>query len=74
MDLTEIVKFDNSTRHPWELARLEVVKDRLDHILKQRDVNKPMVILDVGCGDAFVVGQLSRFFPQHQFVGFDINF
>ncbi len=75
MDLSEIVLFDNTARHPWELARLEVVKENLYDILQKiGQRNKPVQILDIGCGDTFVIAALATSFPQVQFLGLDINF
>lgn len=58
MDLCEL-EFNpnwNSKRHPWERARVQVVKNMLKPILleKRGQVN----VLDVGSGDAFLVHQL----------------
>ena len=72
MDLTEIVHFDHVERHPWELARLVIIKEQLGRLLS--GVKGAKTVLDIGCGDAFVVGQLAEFFPGVHFVGVDINF
>ena len=75
MDLSEVVLFDNAARHPWELARLQVVKETLATILGDLKTKaRPFQILDIGCGDTFVIAKLARCFPQAKFIGLDINF
>ena len=75
MDLSEVVLFDNTARHPWELARLQVVKENLGKILQRMNTRHgPLQILDIGCGDTFVIAQLATYFPQVNFIGLDINF
>lgn len=58
MDLCEL-EFNpnwNSKRHPWERARVQVVKNMLKPILVEK--SGPVNILDVGSGDAYLVHQL----------------
>jgi hypothetical protein len=55
-------------RHPWELARLEIVYELLMAPLAGQT---PRVVLDIGCGDAFVAGELSRRLPETTFVAVD---
>ncbi|NND08748.1 MAG: methyltransferase domain-containing protein [Saprospiraceae bacterium] len=75
MDLSEVVLFDNAARHPWELARLQVVKETLASILDNANPKaEPFQILDIGCGDTFVIAKLAEYFPQARFIGLDINF
>lgn len=74
MDLREQYKRNENkpiNRHPWELARLQVV---IDKISKEIDVNKPQTILDIGSGDTFVVENLSDKFPNITFFAIDIEF
>jgi trans-aconitate methyltransferase len=58
MDLIEARAhaFEPAVRHPWELARLEVVRDL---IARHLALAPNTVVLDVGCGDTFVVEQLA---------------
>ena len=52
MDIKEfnVKTKDNEKRnHPWEMARLEVVKDLLNPYIK--DKKGKMNVLDIGCGD-----------------------
>ncbi len=60
-------------RHPWELARLEVVTRLLNQRPRgaQRATGFPRVVLDIGCGDAFVAEQLSHRYPETHFVAVD---
>lgn len=73
MDLTEIIHFDNTQRHPWELARYRVVKEHISSLIAPIDKDQ-LTILDIGCGDAYLVHKLSEDFPNLYFIGVDINF
>lgn len=53
-------------RHPWEIARVKIVKDFL-----VRFVPSPVSVIDIGCGDAFVIQQLARYLPNTNFYGVD---
>ena len=55
-------------RHPWELARLEAVKRVIRELVR---IAPAANIVDVGCGDAFLVAQLAREYPQANFVAVD---
>lgn len=74
MDLSEVVIFDNTARHPWELARLEVVKEQVNSLVSKANAHETVTILDIGCGDTYVVAELAKAFPQADFCGIDINF
>ena len=71
MDLREARARQIIVRHPWELARLEVM-DRViqDHF----DQQAAMTVLDVGCGDTFFVEKLSERYPNCSFYAIDIEF
>jgi len=73
MDLAEsghkVVEIDK--RHPWELARLEVIKRVLRELPELRGGD---VVLDVGCGDSFVLDQLAPLYPGVSFYGIDPAF
>ena len=58
-------------RHPWEVARLAFTLGQLKRLLSSQD--REMKILDVGCGDAFVVNSIASCFPNHSFYGIDIE-
>jgi len=68
MDLIETADVSSGRRHPWELARLWVLRRLIDrHVPLDDDA----VIVDIGCGDAFVIGELAASFPQATFFGVD---
>ena len=55
MDLLE--KSETASRHPWELARLEVIK----YLLKKEITDfKGKKVLDLGCGDLFFIRELAK--------------
>ena len=58
-------------RHPWEIVRLKV----LEYILNKCIINKQVVhkVLDVGCGDAYIIKALYRMFNFKIIDGVDIN-
>lgn len=67
MDLLE-QRGHHGLRHPWELARLKFVSRIL------RRVAQPgSSVLDVGCGDGFVLDSVSREFGFTRAVGVDVN-
>lgn len=72
MDLKE---FDRSTvlsgRHPWELARVEVI---IKLIMEFIPYQKSALVLEIGCGDVFVLESLAKEFPHWSFIGTDIAF
>lgn len=55
-------------RHPWELARFEVVMRLLE---REGLLEAPRTILDLGCGDAFFVQQMSLRLPGSKFWAID---
>jgi hypothetical protein len=66
MDLSEIrPDADPAARHPWELARLEVVDRLLDR------TPPASTMLDVGCGDAWLLSQLSTRGRADRYLGVD---
>lgn len=73
MDLVEARArgFDTSIRHPWETARFEVI-DRLI----RRNVALPAggIVMDIGCGDTFVVEELAARYSTAQFFAVDTAF
>jgi hypothetical protein len=75
MDLKE-AKFRTQSivaRHPWELARLEVVIDLAQQLLDNIN-SSGGVLLDMGCGDTWFVEQLSARYPNIRCFAVDINF
>ena len=71
MDIIEFQNNTNENRHPWELARLEVV---YSFIKKHFASNQSANILDVGCGDTFIVSELLKKMPNAKFHAVDIEF
>lgn len=73
MDLVEVKSggFAQTSRHPWERARLALVS-RL--IAQHAPLADGDVVLDVGCGDTFVVESLARVYPGVQFHAVDSAF
>jgi 2-polyprenyl-3-methyl-5-hydroxy-6-metoxy-1,4-benzoquinol methylase len=75
MDLKEakVNEEVNNNRHPWEIARVEVIF----HLLKTIHpdlINKKATVLDVGCGDMFLIEQLSFKMPKWEFIAVDSAF
>lgn len=62
MDLREasLNNFRVINRHPWEMARVEVVFDLLKKIIP--DNLSEFTILDIGCGEPFVINCLTERF------------
>lgn len=71
MDLIEAADVSPRHRHPWEQARLWAL-DQL--IARHIRVTPGSVVIDIGCGDAFVIGALARAFPSATFFGVDAAF
>lgn len=73
MDLRESRSRDTApaTRHPWELARLEVVYRLLSRTIGKKNIGN---ILDLGCGDTFFVEQFAQRFDGRSFAAVDIAF
>jgi hypothetical protein len=73
MDLVEASarQFDTPHRHPWEVARLAIVRRLIEEHggLKSGDV-----VLDVGCGDSYVAEQLALAYPGVRFLAVDTAF
>jgi SAM-dependent methyltransferase len=70
MDLLEAKElgFDRAVRHPWELARLELVRKL---IARHVTLSPGDAVLDIGCGDTFVVEQLAADYPSVRFYAVD---
>lgn len=75
MDISEIRQYGllPEERHPWELARLEVVFCLIcKEFRKPQEI--PLTILDIGCGDTFIIEELSRRLPLSKIVAVDAAF
>lgn len=73
MDLKEAKNKKSENRHPWELARLEVVNRLLKTKLESLNANGG-TLLDLGCGDTWFIENLSARYPGIRFVAVDIAF
>ena len=73
MDLSEVagVAAHDQVRHPWETARLEVLLALLSRHAPLRSTSR---VIDIGCGDAFVVNELAARAPSASFAGVDSAF
>jgi trans-aconitate methyltransferase len=73
MDLVEASAqaFQSFRRHPWERARLNAVRSLIE---RHAPLAPGDVVLDVGCGDTFVVEQLALRFPGVHFHAVDTAF
>ena len=69
MDLIE--KGVSDSRHPWELARLEVVRDIAEKYISDFDKKN---ILDLGCGDLFFIENFAQDKFQTSFYAVDRAF
>jgi len=71
MDIVEHQHNTTENRHPWELARFEVM---YSFIQKHFTVTENANILDVGCGDTFVVSELQKRMPSLNYYAIDTAF
>jgi trans-aconitate methyltransferase len=72
MDLLENrINTVQTNRHPWEEARYDFF---IAKISKFVNLNSPICIYDLGCGDAYFITKLCNQFPNITGVGIDINF
>lgn len=67
MDILESAVRSSMQRHPWESARGYIVKDILDAKLSKPN----MTVLDVGCGDGYLVTELAEQYSSNKFIGLD---
>lgn len=75
MDLKELKLLQKKqlSRHPWEVARLEVVLTLLRQFMSRRLKSRATVI-DIGCGDVWVAEQLALVFRSAKFLAVDQAF
>jgi trans-aconitate methyltransferase len=67
MDLCE--RTASTQRHPWELSRAKVIEKI---IRRSCPADKNIKILDIGCGDGFLLRSLAKTFHASQAIGVDI--
>jgi hypothetical protein len=66
MDLVENGSIDiHVKRHPWELARYSIILEKVKRMLAEVPYGIQPVLVDIGCGDAFVVQQLYHEFASY---------
>ncbi len=72
MDLREAInnKNDLNSRHPWELARVEIVKKFIHNTIPNKDTTN-FNLIDIGCGDMFVLETLNSHFNFNSVIGID---
>lgn len=75
MDLLENKEInDDVSRHPWELGRFEIISQNVGGIYENIPTKYRKVLVDIGCGDAYVLRKLTSQFDFERYVGVDINF
>ena len=73
MDLVEARArgFEAAVRHPWETARFEVI----DHLIRRHvTLAGGSIVMDIGCGDTFVVESLAARYRGAEFFAVDTAF
>jgi hypothetical protein len=74
MDLIENTNVDqNVKRHPWELSRLKIIENEVINMCHNINPQK-IILIDIGCGDAFVINNLSKKIKFKKAFAVDINF
>ncbi len=73
MDLIENASIvESANRHPWELARYDIIKKNVNKI--SRNAADSCRVVDIGCGDAYVINRLNADLVLAGAIGVDINF
>lgn len=67
MDLAE-KQSNHINRHPWELARMRVVKQLF---ARYAQAESDFTVLDIGCGDLFLAEGFVKDYPQLQYFAID---
>ncbi len=68
MDIVE-QKYTDSPRHPWELARFDVLLDLINTYMPQ--TKEPKIVADIGCGDCFFAKHLLKERQDIEIIGID---
>jgi len=69
MDLYEL-KNAEATRHPWETVRAKALQTILNGLSKTWEVHR---VLDVGCGDGFIIGKVCKALGPVEIDAVDVN-
>lgn len=70
MDICEHKRrLGRSTRHPWEIARAQFISDLVGFYFFRE--NRPLRLLDFGCGDGFVTSIVAGRYAMYHFVCVD---
>jgi hypothetical protein len=74
MDLIENKTINNLeiNRHPWEIVRYSIIEHQVSLMAKK--TNKSPILIDIGCGDAFVINNLAKKMKVKKAYAIDINF
>ena len=59
-------------RHPWEVVRFSIIEEKVKTMYDKFN-GKDVVLVDIGCGDSYVVSSLSTKFKFEEIYGVDIN-
>ena len=74
MDIKELkIAASGSKRHPWELAKLKVIEYFLAQYEPELESSQT-TLLDIGCGDLFILDQLDKQYNDMNLFGIDIAF
>jgi hypothetical protein len=74
MDLIEYsLNSVSEKRHPWELARYYIIENQVNNLFNEYNFSNT-VLIDIGCGDAFVINKLEQKFNFNTSIAVDINF
>jgi 2-polyprenyl-3-methyl-5-hydroxy-6-metoxy-1,4-benzoquinol methylase len=68
MDIVE-QKYTDAPRHPWELARFDVLLDMINSCLPATKETK--LVADIGCGDCFFAKHLLKARQDIEIIGID---
>jgi hypothetical protein len=74
MDLVENKNVESIIkRHPWEYARFKIISSNVKNFFISAG-NKKVTIIDIGCGDCFVINKLSKIYSFNEVYAVDIHF
>ncbi|HVN48956.1 MAG TPA: methyltransferase domain-containing protein [Bacteroidota bacterium] len=62
-----------ASRHPWELAKFKVLQYFLSQLKTETELNH-ITLVDIGCGDLFILKQLHERYPLMNLFGVDTAF